>query len=123
MTIMIDLPPEAEEKLRAAAEAQGKDVNAFAVAAITEAVQHAYRDEFSKAKSRDDTEFNFVPSRTDTKPKTGAELIARLESKGVLTGFGDPAIDSLELARQIRERAQTREWDPSLFPIFHEETK
>jgi hypothetical protein len=40
--------------------------------------------------------------------KTGAELIANLEAAGLMNGFGDPNIDSPELARQLREKAQTR---------------
>lgn len=42
--------------------------------------------------------------------KTGAELLRNLRSAGLLNGYGDPEIDSLELARQLREQAQTRDW-------------
>jgi hypothetical protein len=42
--------------------------------------------------------------------KTGADLLRNLEEAGLLTGFGDPSIDSLKLARQLREQAQTRDW-------------
>jgi hypothetical protein len=41
---------------------------------------------------------------------TGAELVHELLSLGVLGSYGDPAIDSPELARQLRERAQLRDW-------------
>ena len=42
--------------------------------------------------------------------KTGAELLRNLRSAGLLNGYGDPEIDSPELARQLREQAQTRDW-------------
>lgn len=44
------------------------------------------------------------------KPRTGAELLAELDAAGLLNGYGDPNIDSPELARQLREQAQTRDW-------------
>jgi len=40
----------------------------------------------------------------------GAELIANLRASGLMNGYGDPSIDSPELARQLREKAQTRDW-------------
>ena len=43
--------------------------------------------------------------------KTGADLLRNLLEAGLLNGYGDPEIDSLELARQIREQAQTRDWN------------
>ena len=46
----------------------------------------------------------------DNPPKTGAEFVDGLLAEGLLNGFGDPAIDAPELARQIREQAQTRDW-------------
>jgi hypothetical protein len=41
-------------------------------------------------------------------PKTGAELAAAIDSLGLSGAFGDPRIDSPELARQLRKQAETR---------------
>ena len=46
----------------------------------------------------------------DNPGKTGAELLSELRSAGLLRGYGDPSIDSRELARMLREQAQTRDW-------------
>ncbi len=47
---------------------------------------------------------------TDTTalPKTGAELAAAIDALNLSGSFGDPAIDSSELARQLRKQAETR---------------
>jgi hypothetical protein len=41
-------------------------------------------------------------------PTWGARVLAELKVEGVLEGYGDPSIDSPELARQLRERFSNR---------------
>lgn len=36
-------------------------------------------------------------------PLTGAEMVEYWQREGLLGSYGDPAVDSLELARQIRD--------------------
>ena len=38
----------------------------------------------------------------------GARVLAELEAEGVLVGYGDPNVDSPELARQLSERFSQR---------------
>jgi len=39
MTLILNLPPEAEEQLKAAADAAGQDVNAYAVSVVLRGIQ------------------------------------------------------------------------------------
>ena len=39
-----------------------------------------------------------------SRPKTGAEVLAELDALDMPKGYGDPAIDSPELARQLSAR-------------------
>lgn len=48
------------------------------------------------------------PTETDKRPQTGKELIASLRAKGLLGSYGDPNIDSVELAHRIRAEAEKR---------------
>ncbi len=49
------------------------------------------------------------PSVTPTIPTNwGARVLAELEADGVLGDYGNPEIDSPELARQLREQFSTR---------------
>jgi len=43
------------------------------------------------------------------RPKTGAELLAELDALNIPPGYGDPSIDSPELARQLRDRFARRD--------------
>ena len=104
MTITINLAPETEAQLRSLAAARGEDPDHYAAATLARAIAE---------------EAAGVTDRLETKqkPKTGAELLQEWQREGLLTGYGDPAIDSPELARQLRQQAQTRQWDPPLFLI------
>ena len=42
------------------------------------------------------------------RPQTGKELVASLREQGLLGSYGDPNIDAVELARQIRREAEIR---------------
>ena len=48
------------------------------------------------------------PIETGERLQTGKELIASLRAKGLLGSYGDPNIDSVELARRIRREAEQR---------------
>lgn len=45
------------------------------------------------------------------RPKTGAEVLAELKALNLPKGYGDPAIDSPELARQLRTEFSNRYHD------------
>ena len=47
----------------------------------------------------------------EPKPMTGAQLLAALRADDILTGYGDPAVDSADLARQLRDKSQWRNND------------
>ena len=75
MTLTIELTPEEAARLRALAESKGTDESG-AVRGLLE----------------------------DALPKTGAELLHRLEEEGLFNpGYGDPDRDAPELARAISE--------------------
>jgi len=53
-----------------------------------------------------------LPKRmASASPQTGAELLAELDALNLPPGYGDPTIDSSELARQIREQFSRRDHD------------
>ena len=80
MTLTIDLPPEQEARLQAEADARGSD---------------------PKSVLQDLVEA--LPADAE-KPKTGAELIARMKREGLFNpNYGDPAFDGPQMAREIRE--------------------
>ena len=79
MTLTIELTPEQEAKLQAAAEANGTDPERM----LQDLVETLPEIE---------------------KPKTGAEAIAYWEREGLFNpNYGDPNLDSPEMARAIRE--------------------
>ncbi len=51
------------------------------------------------------------PIEMEKRPQTGKELIASLREKGLLGSYGNPNIDSIELARQLRREAEKRASD------------
>jgi hypothetical protein len=42
--------------------------------------------------------------RTQPHSTWGAQVLAELDAEGVLEGYGDPGLDSTEVAAQLRER-------------------
>ncbi len=85
MTLTIELTPEQEAALLAQAKAAGLDATEYAKQLIASDLA------------------------AERRPMTGAEMIAYWEQEGVIGSYGDPDIDAPELARRIRERAQTRD--------------
>jgi hypothetical protein len=87
MTLTIELTPEQEAALQAQAQAAGMEASEYARELLASDLASARR------------------------PMTGAEMIAHWEQEGVIGSYGDPDVDSPELARRIRERAGTRQKD------------
>jgi hypothetical protein len=83
MTLTIELTPEQEARLKEKAQARGQAAEEYAAALLA-----------------DDLE---------PRPTTGAEAIAYWRKKGILGRlFADRPEDSLELARKLRQEAETR---------------
>ncbi len=51
---------------------------------------------------------NTAATDVRTHENAGARLVAELQAEGLLTGYGDPNIDSPELARQLTARFSKR---------------
>lgn len=82
MTIMLELTAEEEARLSARAQEEGCDLPAYVRRILG---------------------ISAATSLHDQKPKTGADLLATLKSLNLPPGYGDPSIDSPELARRLRE--------------------
>ena len=128
MTIVVDLDRETEEAIQRKAMRLGISVSEF----IGRLAKQSARAKSDGKKSRtsdvstpdESTDWLLaVIDRADPDElkihgitlakfpaKNGADLMANLRSAGSLAGYGDPDIDSPELARQLREQAQTRDW-------------
>ena len=111
MTITVDqqsveLPPQIEKQLREIASRQGLNVAEF-VGKIMQALAISFQEQVTLTDR-----VKVKPTRGEdaaVPPPSPAELIAELEAEGLLTGYGDPSIDSPELARQLSERFSRRE--------------
>ena len=45
-----------------------------------------------------------------TPASTGADFLAQLKALDLPAGYGDPNIDAVDIARQIRKEAENRSW-------------
>src|ERR1051326_6698339 len=80
MTYTIELTPEQETRLKAAAEANGCNPEIFLINLV-----------------------DMLPTAQE-KPTTGAEIIERMEREGLFNpNYGDPQLNGAEMARAIRE--------------------
>ena len=84
MSLIIDFAPDVEKELQ------------------SEAAQEGVKTE--------DYVKRLVMERPPKKPMTGAEAIAYWEREDALGTFDDRPEDSPELARKLREEAETRDW-------------
>jgi hypothetical protein len=91
MTVTLELTADIEQAIERKAQRQGITSSEY----LRRMAERAARP--SKARK--------VSHRTDPRSQTPAEFIAELDAEGTLNGYGDPAIDSPELARQIRIQA------------------
>ena len=89
MSIILDLRPELEERLRGEAETRGISVEEYMTQLVGERLNAA-----------------------EPKAQTGRELLAQLEADGLIGAWKerDDIGDTLEFARKLRENAQTRDW-------------
>jgi hypothetical protein len=87
MTLTIELTPEQENRLQAAAERRGLEPAEYAQRLLAENLPEL--------------------------PATGAQLLAYWDEEGCLGVFSDRPEDSPELARQLRQNAEVRDWDPA----------
>ena len=92
MTNTLELPDDLAQRLVADAEARGQDLNTYTVTMLREAAEVAPQ------------------STAEPLPTSPAEAVAYWQRNGILGSYGDPAIDSPELARQLRRQAETRQW-------------
>jgi hypothetical protein len=86
MTLTIELTPEQEAKLQQQAWDAGVQPSDVIVQLID----------------------SLKPNVKMTKAKDGVELLARLDALGFPPGYGDPSIDSPELARQLSAQLSKR---------------
>lgn len=87
MTVTLELKPEEIAALESKAQADGVDV---------ETVLRG-----------------FIEQITSKKPRTGAEIVARLQASGALGAWADreDITDSPTFARELRRKSETRDWD------------
>ena len=85
MTLTIDLTPEQQAVLEANASARGMELPEFVRLRLLE-----------------------NGSAGMQKPKTGAELAARIRELKLSGNYGNPGLDAPELARKIRKEAEAR---------------
>ena len=95
MTITLELTPEQEARLRAKAERSGQDLTDYALARLLDS-------ELSADIPAGE------PAEKVTEPMTGAEILAYWEREGCLGVFADDPRDSVEIARELRRKAQDR---------------
>jgi plasmid stability protein len=106
MTIYLDLAPEIEAALRQIAARHGQEPAEYVKEILTSVVVGQIRAVPGPATV---TAAAISAPAPQERTKTGADLIAELEAEGVLTGYGDPALDSPDLARALREQFSRRE--------------
>jgi len=87
MTITIDLTPDEEARLSKRAAAAGLAPERYLRSLIAD-----------------------VAPEPASKLRNGAELIAFLEANKLFGPYGDPTLDSSELAVKLRKDAETRNW-------------
>lgn len=86
MTLTIELTPEQEARLLTEAERAGKAPAAVLVALL-----------------------DALPAETPAPTETwGARVAAELQAEGIIGMWADRTEDTLDLARQLREQAETR---------------
>ena len=90
LTITLDISTDEEEKLRNKARREGLDISGY-------------------IKLLADRSTRPRRPRT-TKPRNGVELANAIMDDPRITGYGDPAINAPDLARDLRRRASSRDW-------------
>ena len=93
MTLTLQLSAEQEARLRENAEREG------------------YDDPADYVKKLIDSDAPRLPASGGAiETGTGEELVAALKALNLAAEYGDPSIDSVDLARQLRDDAEKRSW-------------
>jgi hypothetical protein len=92
MTLTLELTEEEEARLRKKADRAGLAPAAFLLSLIDLAPSDG-----------------FETANDNGKPQSGADLLAELKALNLRPGYGDPSIDSPELARRLRKQFSERQ--------------
>ena len=92
MTVTLELSPEVERAIERKAKRQRMTTDEYLLRTVERAALPT-----RARKSR-------PIAKATGRPQTGAELLAELDALNIPPGYGDPAIDSHELARQLSAR-------------------
>jgi len=109
MTLTLDLPPEVEARVTAAAARRGLSPADYLIELARSATLEApAADDSSELEDVEDLLPGTWPE-DEPRPTTPAEVVAYWERHGLL-GTRPDITDSLEHARKIRRRAERRDW-------------
>jgi hypothetical protein len=109
MTLTLDLPPEVEARVTAAAARRGLSPADYLIELARSATLEApSTDDSSELEEVEDLLPGTWPE-DEPRPTTPAEVVAYWERHGLL-GTRPDITDSLEHARKIRQRAERRDW-------------
>lgn len=101
MALILELTPEQERRLAGARE-KGIPVESLLLDFIDTVL-----DTTEQAEADEEADFS-AWLKGELPPMTGTEAVAYWQKHGLLGGYSNEDIDSLELARRLREQAQTR---------------
>jgi hypothetical protein len=123
----LPLPPELETTIREEARLSGTSPELFLVEDLRERFLAKRRGRTEPAVSADGSHAEAVEripadvqaeitglldelrnAPMQAKPMSGADAIAYWKANNLLGSYGDPAVDSVELARQLRTEAERR---------------
>ena len=93
MTVTLELTADVEQAIERKAKRLGLSTSEYLRRMAERAAQSTPRT----TRSRN-------PKSNADQPKTGADLLAELDALNLPAGYGDPAIDSPELASQLSAR-------------------
>jgi hypothetical protein len=109
MTVTLDLPPDLEERLKSEAARRGLSPSGYLLELVKSTVPEAPPAE-AVAESLETGSILSEPWPEDEpRPTTGAELVAYWERHGLI-GTRPDITDSLEHARELRRKAERRDW-------------
>ena len=109
MTLTLDLPPDLEERLNSEAARRGLSPGGYIMELVKSTVPDTPPAE-DAAEAEETAAILSEPWPEDEpKPTTGAELVAYWERHGLI-GTRPDIKDSVEYVREMRRKAETRDW-------------